>query len=84
MVVHIINVECVRVGKAQNQPASLREPSQPKNLQLALERMQPETGQIHIGHGAGRVGSCENIALLDGVLGRHAAPRGLRRAAAGI
>jgi hypothetical protein len=34
--------------------------------------MQPETGHIHIGHDAGGVEPCQNIAELSGVFGKDA------------
>ena len=35
--------------------------------------MQPETGHIHIGQGAGRIEPRENVAQFDEVLSHHAA-----------
>ena len=72
-VVDIINIEYVSVGKAKNHPPVCPNSHRPKTFQLAFGRMQPNTGHVHIGHGAGCVEPCEDIAQLYNVLGHHAA-----------
>ena len=73
VVVDIINVEYVSVGKAKS-PASLPQQSPPKNLSTRLSADATEYRACpYIGHGAGCVEPCEDIAQLDNVLGHHAA-----------
>jgi hypothetical protein len=62
VVVHIINVEGVTVSKPENHPPVCANRDRPEPFEFALERMQPETGHIHIGHNTGRVEPRENIA----------------------
>jgi hypothetical protein len=73
MVVHVINVKRVGIGKAEDHPPVRANRYRLKTLELALERMHPKAGQIHIGCARGRVEPGENIAQLNGVLGNHAA-----------
>ena len=72
MVVHVIYVKGVWVVKAEDNPPVCTNGYSPKPLVLALELMQPETGHVHIGHHAGGVEPCENIAELSGVFGKDA------------
>ena len=72
MVIDIIHVLHV-VVRAKDHLLVCANRYRPKTFELAFERMQPETGHIHIGHGAGCVELRENIAQFDGVFGYHAA-----------
>ena len=73
MVIHVIDVKGVGVDKAETHPPVCTNRYRPKTFELAFERMQPETGHIHIGHRAGRVQPRENIAELNDVFGENAA-----------
>src|SRR5216684_3384788 len=73
VVVHIVNVECAAVCKMENHSPVRSNGHGVKTLQLALERMQPETRQVHICDGLRRVEPGENIAQLHHMLGQHAA-----------
>ena len=71
MVVHIINVERVRIDKAKNHAPVCANRYSPKSSELAFERMQVKTGHIHIGDGLGRTEPRENIAQLNDVFSDH-------------
>jgi len=49
----------------------LHVPFSPKTFEPAFERVQPETGHIHVGHDAGRIEPRENIAKLNGMFGKN-------------
>jgi hypothetical protein len=55
MVIRIIDVKGVGGNEAENHPPVCTYRYREKTLELAFERMQPETRHIHIGHDAGRV-----------------------------
>jgi hypothetical protein len=73
MVIRIINVKGVGGNEAENHPPVCTYRYREKTLELAFERMQPETRHIHIGDDAGRVEPRENIAEFDDVFGENAA-----------
>ena len=73
MVIRVIDVKGVGANKAKNHPPVCAYRYGPKTFELACERMQPETGHIHVSHDAGRVEPRENIAELPGVFGKNAA-----------
>jgi hypothetical protein len=73
VVVHIIDVERIRIDKAENHALVCTNCYCPKALVVAFEWMQPETWQIHIGHRSSRVEPRQNIAQLNDVLCDNAA-----------
>lgn len=60
-------------GKAENHPPVCANRHGPTTFHFALERMQPETRYIHVGHNPGRVETRENVTQFNDVFGDHAA-----------
>src|ERR1700722_19842152 len=54
VVIQIVNVECAILGKAEDHAPIGANGHAIETLQLAFERMQPKTRQIHICHRPGR------------------------------
>ncbi len=62
MIVQIVNVGCIRVCETENHPPIGANRDGPKTLPRTFERVQPETGQIHVAHFTGRIKTRQNIA----------------------
>jgi hypothetical protein len=73
VVIQIVKVKGVGVDKAENHPPVCTHNYCPKSFEHAFERMQPETGHIHVGYGAGRIEPRQNIAELSDVFGKYTA-----------
>ncbi|MGH9433723.1 MAG: hypothetical protein ACRD3T_19515 [Terriglobia bacterium] len=73
VIIDIINILGVALGKTENHPPVSPDGHGPKAFSSGLERMQPETRHVHIGHGAGRVEPRENIPKFNDVFSRHPA-----------
>jgi hypothetical protein len=63
VVIDIVNILCTAV-KAENHPPVGPYGHGPRTFHLAFERMQPETGQIHMGSCSGGVKRGQNIPQL--------------------
>jgi hypothetical protein len=73
VVVHVINIQHVALCEAENDSPICANPYRPEASEVALERMQPETGQVHIRNRSGGVEPDENVPKLDCVFRYHAA-----------
>ena len=67
VIVEIVDIQRVAFGKAENHSPVSPHGDGPKAFELALERMEPKTGQVHIRDGSRCVESHENIAQFFGV-----------------
>src|SRR5207245_9507448 len=72
VVVDIVNVKCVTLGKAKNHAPIRANRYRPKAFQPALERMQPESRQVHVCNGSRRIQTGENVTQLLRMLAHHA------------
>jgi hypothetical protein len=61
VVIEIINIQRITVSKAKDYSPVCANRRGPKSSELAFERMQPETGQVHIGDTAGSIEPRENV-----------------------
>ena len=73
MVVEIVNVQRIMVNKTEDHPPIGPHRHCPKAFQLALERMQPETGQVHVRHRRGSFKTRQDVAQLICVVRNYSA-----------
>src|SRR5580658_1870377 len=73
MIVEIVDIERIAIGETKNHSPVRPDGDRPKAFHLALERMQPESGQIHISDVGRSVETNKNVAESFGVLAHDAA-----------
>ena len=74
MIIDAIDIEDISFGEATNHSPVGPNSNRPKAFPFALERVQPETRQIHVRNAASRIKARDNIAQLRSVVGKYAAP----------
>ena len=74
MVVDIINIKRVRVDKTENYTPVCSNRYRPKAAEPAFQRMEPKTGNIHVGYVPECIEPRQNIAQLFNML-CQSAPR---------
>jgi hypothetical protein len=61
VVINIIHIKNLPVLKAENDPPVGPDRHCPETLEIASERMQMETGQIHISNASGGIQNSQNV-----------------------
>src|SRR6266403_3827675 len=72
VVIHVINVQSIPDDKAKNHSPVRANRDSPEAFQLALERMQPQPGQVHVRSRGGSIETRKNVSQLLRVLAHHA------------
>jgi len=65
VVIDIIDIPHIAAGKTENYPPVGANSHGPKAFELTLERMQPETGHVHVRNRTGSIEPRENVAARD-------------------
>ena len=73
MVIDVVNVHHVAFRKAEDHAPVGADGDGPETSQVAFERVQPKTRQVHIRACASRIESCENVSQLRRVFPRYTA-----------
>lgn len=73
MIIEIVDIERVAFRKAEDDSPVCPDGHGPKAFELAFERMEPETGKVHIRDDSRSVEPHQNIAQFLGVLARDTA-----------
>jgi len=70
VVIHVVDIECIWIGKPKNNTPIRADGYSPQSLVFAFECVKPKSGKIHISNRPGSIESREDIAEFFGVL-RH-------------